>query len=112
MSSVLVPTFQKAFCGIIAPEQSQNPTPAGVVNETSATPAPAPWPADFSSLLTFFFSFSALRDWLKLFVIGGLIESARRFLFVGYNKAYNSFFITATFFEEDDSYGQSTIIYI
>ncbi|KAH0582998.1 hypothetical protein H2248_010889 [Termitomyces sp. 'cryptogamus'] len=103
MTSILIPTLQKAFCGVIDTEQSQNPNPVSVVNATSATPISATSPANFSPFLTFL-SFSALTDWLKLFFIGGLIESARRFFFTGYNKAYNSFFITATFLDGDDSY--------
>ncbi|KAG6868731.1 hypothetical protein C0993_011310 [Termitomyces sp. T159_Od127] len=103
MASVVVPTLQKAFCGLINTEP-QDPIPGvNVTDGAFATPAPA-LPTDFSSFFAFLFSLSALRDWLKLFVIGGLIESARRFFFIGFNKAYNLFFITATFSDGDDSY--------
>ncbi|KAG6888088.1 hypothetical protein C0995_010791 [Termitomyces sp. Mi166 len=59
---------------------------------------------DVSSFLAILFSFSALKDWLKLFVIGGIFESLRRFLMTGYNKFLNSFFIRASFDNMDPSY--------
>lgn len=105
MASIVFPTLQKAFCGLINTERQDLLPGVDVANGTIPTPAPAPLPTDFSSLLTFLFSLSALGEWLKLFLIGGLIESARRFFFMGYDKACNSFFITATFENGDDSYG-------
>ncbi|KAF9006168.1 P-loop containing nucleoside triphosphate hydrolase protein [Cyathus striatus] len=61
-------------------------------------------PSDLPSLLTFLISLSAMRDWLKLIVIGGFFETCRRFIFSLYYKIYNSFFITAHFQEDDSSY--------
>ncbi|KAF8075116.1 P-loop containing nucleoside triphosphate hydrolase protein, partial [Lyophyllum atratum] len=61
-------------------------------------------PADLSSLLAFLASFSALHDWLKLIVIGGVLETCRRLFYTVYDKVVNAFFITATFEDGDDSY--------
>ncbi|KAJ7750454.1 P-loop containing nucleoside triphosphate hydrolase protein [Mycena maculata] len=72
--------------------------------EATATATPLTMPTDLSSLLTLLLSFSALRDWMKLAVLGGMIEICRRFVFGGYNKLINSFFITACFEEQDMSY--------
>ncbi|KAJ8082543.1 hypothetical protein PM082_008398 [Marasmius tenuissimus] len=54
-----------------------------------------------SSIIGFLFTFSALRDWLKLIVIGGFLETCRRFVFSVYSKFMNSFWINA-YFEDDD----------
>ncbi|KAJ7040732.1 hypothetical protein C8F04DRAFT_1081926 [Mycena alexandri] len=88
---------------------SANATTASVAGAT-ATPLTSAltMPTDLSSLLTFLLSFSALRDWMKLAVLGGFIEMCRRFVFGGYTKLVNSFFITACFEEQDASYGGST----
>ena len=62
-------------------------------------------PNNLPGLIKLLFSFGALRDWLKLFVIGGFVESCRRLTGVLYRKIVESFFITASFQEGDDAYG-------
>jgi hypothetical protein len=84
--------------------QAHNISADANVNGTTAA-SPGASPTDISSLITLLFSFSALRDWLKLFVIGGFFETCRRFAFAFYYKFINSFFITAHFDEDDSSYG-------
>ncbi|KAJ7043743.1 P-loop containing nucleoside triphosphate hydrolase protein [Mycena alexandri] len=59
---------------------------------------------DFSSLVTLLFSLGALRDWLKLIVFGGVLETLRRMAFSFYYKIIASFWITAHFDENDSSY--------
>ncbi|KAF8216635.1 P-loop containing nucleoside triphosphate hydrolase protein [Mycena galopus ATCC 62051] len=59
---------------------------------------------DFSSLVTMLFSLGALRDWLKLIVFGGAIETLRRLAFSTYYKIIASFWVTAHFDEDDSSY--------
>ncbi|KAG7089762.1 hypothetical protein E1B28_011416 [Marasmius oreades] len=61
-------------------------------------------PNNLSSFIGLFFSFSALRDWLKLIVIGGVIETCRRSLFMLYDKAMRSFWMNAYFEDEDAVY--------
>ena len=70
----------------------------------SATPLKMP--TDISSLLTFIYSFSALRDYLKLIVLGGAFETLRRLYSASYRNITGRFFITATFDSEDASYGE------
>ncbi|PBK71451.1 P-loop containing nucleoside triphosphate hydrolase protein [Armillaria solidipes] len=85
-----------------------NSTVVEVTNTTSALPqatvAPLSIPADLSSLISLLFSFSALRDWLKLIVLGGFFETCRRVIFTQYAKFVDAFHITATFDEDDPSY--------
>ncbi|KAJ7091466.1 P-loop containing nucleoside triphosphate hydrolase protein, partial [Mycena belliarum] len=59
---------------------------------------------DFSSLVALLFSFGALRDWIKLIVFGGVLETLRRFFFSLYYKVISSVWITAHFDENDSSY--------
>ena len=62
--------------------------------------------ATVSSLISVFLSFSALRDWIKLIIVGGLIESARRLCFGLWYYTLESVWITASFDEDDSSYGK------
>ena len=59
-----------------------------------------------SSLLSMFLSFSALRDWLKLIVVGGVIETIRRLCFSLWYFVIESIWVTASFDEDDSSYGE------
>jgi len=74
-------------------------------NTTQIQQSSAPaFPTDVSSLFSFFLSFSALREWLKLLVLGSVLESLRRLAFYLYYRIYSSFFITARFEDGDTSY--------
>ncbi|KAK7025195.1 mitochondrial chaperone BCS1 [Favolaschia claudopus] len=89
--------------GHVAGNLSNNATDAGFNNSTvSATGFGSV--TDFSSLVALLFSLGALRDWLKLIVFGGVLETLRRLAFSLYYKAINSFWITAHFDENDSSY--------
>lgn len=66
-------------------------------------------PTDISSLVAFLVSFSALRNWLKLAVLGSALETCRRLGLHFYRKMYSSFFITAHFDEGDASYGEQLV---
>lgn len=81
---------------------ASNPTPSS----TPSPPPSSPILNDLPSLILFFFSFSALRDWIKILVFGSIFETLRRFGLHMYRTAYDSFFITATFEEDDVSYGK------
>ncbi|TFY66502.1 hypothetical protein EVG20_g4583 [Dentipellis fragilis] len=67
----------------------------GAVQQTTG------FPTDITSLFKFIYSFGALRDWLRLIVIGGVLEMCRRLYFHYYDAFVDSFFITADF-ESDD----------
>ena len=90
-STVETTTFQNAAASTIA----------NVTLNATASATPLPMPSDFSSLITLIYSFSALRDYLKLIVLGGAFETLRRLYSASYTNLVDRFFITATFESED-----------
>ncbi|KAI0305836.1 P-loop containing nucleoside triphosphate hydrolase protein [Multifurca ochricompacta] len=70
----------------------------------TASATPSQMPTDFSSLITFIYSFSTLRDYFKFIVLGGALEALRQLYSYSYSKLVDRFFITATFDSEDYSY--------
>ncbi|KAA1470208.1 P-loop containing nucleoside triphosphate hydrolase protein [Dentipellis sp. KUC8613] len=68
---------------------------------TGAAQQATGFPTDISAIFKFIYSFGALRDWLRLIVIGGALEMCRRLYFHYYSAFVDSFFITADF-ESDD----------
>ena len=75
-------------------------------NTTSSFATPMKIPTDVSSLLAFIYSFSALRDYVKLIVLGGAFETLRRLYSASYKNLIDRFFITATFESDDVSFGE------
>ncbi|KAJ7736207.1 P-loop containing nucleoside triphosphate hydrolase protein [Mycena maculata] len=59
---------------------------------------------DFSSLVALLVSAGALWNWLKVITIGLLVEALRRATLYLYSRIPASFWITAHFHEDDDSY--------
>ncbi|KAJ7489380.1 P-loop containing nucleoside triphosphate hydrolase protein [Mycena latifolia] len=100
-----MPLVQQLLAGFTSPPDgaAANISTSEPVAPT-ATNTPLAMPTDLSSLLALLLSFSALRDWMKLAVLGGFIELWRRFVFGGYHRLVNSFFITACFEDQDASY--------
>ncbi|KAG2011867.1 mitochondrial chaperone bcs1 [Coprinopsis cinerea AmutBmut pab1-1] len=86
-----------------------NGTATSFVPPTSAA---LPTSFDIHSILTFIFSFSALREWVKLAAIGAVLETFRRFVFHFYYKIWDAFFITVLFEDDDVAYGMSLSIYL
>ncbi|KAJ6558675.1 P-loop containing nucleoside triphosphate hydrolase protein [Mycena sp. CBHHK59/15] len=99
----LVQQFLSGFTSQLDPNVNTSASASPTAPNT-ATAMPLSVPTDLSSLLTLLLSFSVLRDWVKLAIVGGFIELCRRFVFGGYNKLVSSFFITACFEEQDSSY--------
>ncbi|KAG1774116.1 P-loop containing nucleoside triphosphate hydrolase protein [Suillus placidus] len=58
----------------------------------------------FGPLISFILSISALRDWAKLLIIGSFFETCRRLLATIWSSTIDSFFLTASFEDHDDSY--------
>lgn len=85
-------------------------TPLPQNQNVSAESLASALPADLSSLFTLLFSFGGVSDWLKLFVIGGVLETCRRAVFGTWRSLINQFYITAEFDEDDDSYGAPHIL--
>lgn len=50
------------------------------------------------------------QDMLKLMVIGGLIETFRRFAYWTWNCLLNAWFITAFFEDSDDAFGVCCVV--
>ncbi|KAJ3811418.1 P-loop containing nucleoside triphosphate hydrolase protein [Lentinula lateritia] len=71
-----------------------------VVSPSTASPSPT----TVSNIITFFFSLSALRDWVKLIVLGGFFETCRRIVFGMYSKLISSFWMNAYFEDQDPCY--------
>lgn len=65
---------------------------------------PPPLPNNLAGLIKVLFSMGGMRDWIKLFIIGGFVESFRRLAGILYQKVVESFFLTASFEEGDDAY--------
>ncbi|KAJ7182706.1 P-loop containing nucleoside triphosphate hydrolase protein [Mycena crocata] len=101
-----IPLVQQILSGFTNQVESVANVSATGTSPSTATATTTPFsiPSDLSSLLTLLLSFSALRDWMKLAVLGGVIEMFRRFFFGGWQKIVNSFFITACFEDQDASY--------
>ncbi|KAI0372629.1 P-loop containing nucleoside triphosphate hydrolase protein [Pilatotrama ljubarskyi] len=59
-------------------------------------------PLQIPSLITMLLSFSAVRDWLKLLMLGAVVETCRRILTKSYYGLLNYFWITATFDGNDE----------
>ena len=58
-----------------------------------------------ATLATILLSFTGFQDWLKLFLIGGIFETCRRFVFEAWHNIVDSFWVTVDFEDGDQSYG-------
>ncbi|KAJ3566491.1 hypothetical protein NP233_g6980 [Leucocoprinus birnbaumii] len=74
-------------------------------SDISATSLPALALSDFSTFISSLLSIPALWDWLKIFLIGSVLEYLRRAVIRLYQITYNWFFVTAAFEDIDSSYG-------
>ena len=96
--------LQAAVAGLVT--QLNNGTVNNVAQNATASPTSVASPLNLPGLLSFMLSFSALRDWLKLLVIGGAIETCRRMCIILWVSFVESFWITACFDETDVSYSE------
>ncbi|KIK49674.1 hypothetical protein GYMLUDRAFT_253714 [Collybiopsis luxurians FD-317 M1] len=60
----------------------------------------------FFAIISLLFASSALRDWLKLIVIGGFFETCRRLATTSYSELLSSFRLEALFDDDDPTYGK------
>ncbi|KAI9458205.1 P-loop containing nucleoside triphosphate hydrolase protein [Lactarius psammicola] len=86
-------------------ETTQDSTLTNITQNATMSDAPLQMPTDFSSLMAFIYSISALRDYFKLIVLGGALETLRRFYSSSYSSLVDRFFITATFESDDMAFG-------
>lgn len=97
MASSIIPLVQRVLSTSLGIENITTQA----VNGTSATSSQP----GLGSSLSILMSMSALGDWLKLFIIGGFLETCRRSLSAWYQRLIDAFFITANFQQDDSSYG-------
>ena len=62
-----------------------------------------PVPQEIYSLVASFLSISAISDWIKLFVVGGVLETCRRFLFSWWDGFLDTFWLIATIDAGEDA---------
>lgn len=87
--------------------------PLGASNGTSAAtqqPLSALGVSDLASLWTFIASLGLVRDWIKLFFLGTLLETIRRFAGSAWSGFLDSFFLSATFESDDDACMFSSLV--
>lgn len=99
--------FQTTLSGLMN-SQLGNATASVAQNGTTEAgqAVPAQLAFNLSTLLSLLLSFSALRDWVKLIVIGGAIETCRRSAMRLWSTFMESFWLTASFDENDSSYSK------
>ncbi|KAH7098573.1 P-loop containing nucleoside triphosphate hydrolase protein [Auriculariales sp. MPI-PUGE-AT-0066] len=68
---------------------------------TSSTSAYSTLPGSINDLFALFMAFGALREWLKMILLGGALETCRRSASTLWASIVNSFFLTA-YFEDSD----------
>jgi len=106
LTSVIQPFLVMLNNSVESPTLAQNYTLSNPTQNMTADVTPLKTPTDFSSLIAFIYSFSALRDYLKLIVLGGAFETLRRLSSASYTSLVDRFFITATFESDDLSFGE------
>ncbi|KAJ3931023.1 MAG: P-loop containing nucleoside triphosphate hydrolase protein [Lentinula lateritia] len=90
---------------MMTPNASSTAEPHININPVALSPSTAlPPPTTISNILAFLFSLSALRDWVKLIVLGGFFETCRRIVFGMYSKLISSFWMNAYFEDQDPCY--------
>lgn len=73
------------------------------MNDTSVAPTPQS-SSNFTGLIGLLLSFSAIRDWLKLLLMGAAFESFRQTIAKFFQYISDKFWFEATLDSEDDSY--------
>lgn len=74
-------------------------------NATSSLSPPAPQStSDFGGLIGLLLSFSAVRDWLKLILMGGVFNAWRQVLSKAYQYISDMVWFSASVDSEDEAY--------
>lgn len=81
-----------------------DPIAVDAANSTASAILGTPLPTDIGSLITFVLSLGALRDWIKIFFLGGLLESARRFFTYLYSAIWEAFLVTVEIVDDDQAH--------
>ena len=65
-------------------------------------------PTSLPQIVLALLSLAAVRDWIKLLLLGSFLEVARRGLMKGWERLVDNIWVVATFEFSDDSSGTST----
>lgn len=103
-----VQIIQTTLNGFLNPQAQLTNDTAVADNATGPATSMSSLPLGLTptTIFSLLLSFSALRDWLKLIVIGGVFETARRLCLRLWSSFTEAFWITASFEEHDDSYSE------
>ena len=91
LTSVVQPFLAMLNNSVESPTLTRNYMLSNPTQNATADVTPWKTPTDFSSLIAFIYSFSALRDYLKLIVLGGAFETLRRLSSASYAVSRSSF---------------------
>jgi hypothetical protein len=89
---------------------AMNCTPIEVIHNATATSAFSTMPSDITALTAFILPWTAflgMPDWMKLAVIGTILETSRRVLLGWWSQLKDSFFLNLVLDSNDESYGMS-----
>lgn len=89
--------------------QSGGNVTAGIPADSAGRPstsAPDTRSLSLPHILMTLLGISAVRDWIKLFLIGALLEVCRRFSGTVWSKFVDCFWVTASFELDDDASGE------
>ncbi|KAH9893420.1 P-loop containing nucleoside triphosphate hydrolase protein [Cubamyces lactineus] len=101
--SVLQTVMSAIQSGAVNLTSGDSSATGNVTVATGAAPAVASLNLlQLPSLISMLLSFSAVRDWLKLLLLGAIVETCRRVLTKAYYGFVNYFWITATFDGNDE----------
>ncbi|KAL1941226.1 hypothetical protein VTO73DRAFT_7438 [Trametes versicolor] len=98
-----VAVLQTVMSAIQSGAVNLNVSDAAAGNATAAVASVASFsPLQIPSIISMVLSFSAVRDWIKLLLLGAVVETCRRVLTKSYYGLINYFWITATFDGNDE----------
>lgn len=105
-----VAVLQTVMSAIQSGAVNLNVSDAAAGNATAAVASVASFsPLQIPSIISMVLSFSAVRDWIKLLLLGAVVETCRRVLTNSYYGLINYFWITATFDGNDECVGAQII---
>ena len=94
--------------GVVDPGAS--PATPGINGTPQSTSTPAnPSSTSLPQIILMLLSLAAVRDWIKLLILGSLLEVARRGLMKGWERLIDSIWVVATFEFSDDAAGASIL---
>ncbi|PVG03393.1 P-loop containing nucleoside triphosphate hydrolase protein [Serendipita vermifera] len=101
----LIEKLSQELASQFSVDAAANSTASAITNSTTLADAGGLGPlSDFALVWKLLASFGLARDWIKLFLLGSVLETIRRFATTIWSNVVNSFFLTASFESDDDAY--------